>query len=174
MKLHHESYVTANFFNCLFDTYKNRLYGYVLALTHSPYVAEEITQEIFVKLWRSRESLPGVANMDGYLFAMAKNKSLNYLRKAAHDARILRELQARMEPPAVNDVEERSRAADCDLLVREAVVRLSPQRRLVYQLSRQQGLNQDEIAVHLHLSRNTVKNHLVEALRLIRKHLSNS
>ena len=58
--------------------------------------------------------------------------------------------------------------SEYDRLLQDALALLSPQRRLVYQLSRQRGLNHEEIARQLQLSRHTVKNHLVEALRFIR------
>ena len=80
-------------FKQLFDTYKNRLYGYVLAIAHSKYVAEEITQEIFIKLWLCRDILHEVDNLEGYIFTIARNKTLNHLRKAAHNVKLLHELQ---------------------------------------------------------------------------------
>jgi len=157
-------------FKRLFDSYKNRLYGYVLAIAHSPYAAEEITQEIFIKLWLCRDILYQVDNLDGYIFTIARNKTLNHLRKAAYDERLLRDLQA-LAVPENNNVEERAMAGEYDRLISDALILLSPQRRLVYQLSRDKGLNHEEIAHHLHLSRNTVKNHMVEALRFIRHYL---
>lgn len=157
-------------FKCLFDNYKNRVYGYVLSISHSPYVAEEITQEIFLKLWLCRDMLDQVENIEGYIFSIARNKTLNHLRKAAHNIKLLRELQGFMT--AANDnADEKALSAQYNKLVQEALVSLSPQRRLVYQLSRQQGLDHEEIALHLRISRNTVKNHLVEALRSIRNYL---
>ena len=158
-------------FNCIFDTYKNRLFGYVLAISHSKYVAEEITQEIFLKLWLCRDILHRVDNIEHYIFTIARHKTLNHLRKAAYDVKLLRELQQAMLPPA-NNVEEKSQHADCEKLIREAISLLTPQRRLVYQLSRAEGLNHKEIAHHLQISHNTVKNHLVQALQFIRDHLT--
>lgn len=156
-------------FKCLFDNYKNRLYGYVLALTHSHYTAEEITQEIFIKLWLCRDILYQVENLDGYIFTIARNKTLNHLRKAAYDVRLLKELQERaLSADVSNNVEERALVNEYDRLLQDALAHLSPQRRLVYLLSRQRGLNHAEIANQLQLSRNTVKNHMVEALRFIR------
>lgn len=157
-------------FKRLFDNYKNRLYGYVLAIARSPYTAEEITQEIFIKLWLCRDILHEVDNLDGYIFTIARNKTLNHLRKAAHDVKLLRELQERAMPEN-NNVEERALLTEYDRLLRDALALLSPQRRLVYQLSRDRGLNHEEIARHLQLSRNTVKNHMVEALRHLRHYL---
>jgi RNA polymerase sigma-70 factor (family 1) len=157
-------------FKCLFDNYKNRLYGYVLAITHSHYTAEEITQEIFIKLWLCRDMLNQVENLDGYIFTIARNKTLNHLRKAAYDVRLLKELQERglSAGSGNNNVEERAMAGEYDQLLQDALALLSPQRRLVYVMSRQRGLNHAEIAQQLQLSRNTVKNHMVEALRFIR------
>ncbi|HXD79597.1 MAG TPA: RNA polymerase sigma-70 factor [Puia sp.] len=157
-------------FKRLFDRYKNRLYGYVLAITHSPYAAEEVTQEVFIKLWLCRDLLQEVDNLDGYIFTIARNRTLNCLRKAAHDSRMLRELRDRVIPH-LNNAEERTTVGDYDRLVRDALSRLSPQRRLVFQLSRDGALNHEQIAEQLHLSRNTVKNHMVEALRVIRRYL---
>ncbi|HEX9513846.1 MAG TPA: RNA polymerase sigma-70 factor [Puia sp.] len=157
-------------FKQLFDTYKNRLYGYVLAIAHSKYVAEEITQEIFIKLWLCRDILHQVDNLEGYIFTIARNKTLNHLRKAAHNVKLLHELQG-LAAPENNNVEERSLVAEYDTLIRDALTQLSPQRRLVFQLSRYQGLNHEEIALQLKLSRHTVKNHMVEALRFIRHYL---
>ncbi len=73
--------------------------------------------------------------------------------------------------PQNNNVEERAIVTDYDHLLRDALSLLSPQRRLVFQLSRDRGLNHEQIAEQLHLSRNTVKNHMVEALRFIRSYL---
>jgi len=161
---------TDDSFKRLFDSYKNRLYGYVQAISHSPYVAEEITQEIFIKLWLCRDVLHQVKNLEGYIFAIARNKTLNHLRKAAYDERLMLELQGLAREES-NNVEERALAVEYEQLIGQAMMLLSPQRRRVYDLSRNQGLNHEEIAVQMQLSRNTVKNHMVEALRFIRGYL---
>ncbi|HEY4154136.1 MAG TPA: RNA polymerase sigma-70 factor [Puia sp.] len=158
-------------FKCLFDIYKNRVFRYAQAISHSPFIAEEITQEIFIKLWLYRDTLSRVDNLDAYIFRMARNKTLNYLRRAAHETKILKELQSRMIPEN-NNAAEHLLAADQHKMLQEAITRLSPQRRLVYQLSRNQGLNHKEIASQLRLSPNTVKNHLVNALKFIREYLN--
>ncbi|MES1225144.1 MAG: RNA polymerase sigma-70 factor [Bacteroidota bacterium] len=159
-------------FTSLFYTYKNRLFGYVLAITHSKYAAEEITQEIFLKLWLCRNELPRVENQESYLFTIARNKTLNYLRKAQYDENLIIEIKARMNPLS-NDVEEQLSISENNRLLQEAVTLLSPQRQLVYRLSRYQGLNHKQIADEMQLSRNTVKNHLIQALRFIRTYLDN-
>lgn len=168
MDRHSNQYEKA--FRIIFDAYKNRLFGYVLAISHSHYIAEEITQEIFLKLWLCRDVLDRVDNLEHYIFTIARNKTLNHLRKAATDSRLMDELRQKMLP-AANNVEENSAMVEAERLLHEAIDLLSPRRRLVYQLSRQQGLNHAQIARQLQLSDNTVKNHLVEALAFIRSYL---
>ena len=157
-------------FREIYDAYNNRLYGYVLAIVHLPHVAEEITQEIFVKVWTSRDLFGEVADMERYLITTARNRTLNYLRKAGNDARLLEELKHTMVYQE-NPVEDHITTREYEKLVAEALGRLSPQRRRVFTLSRYQHLRLEEIAEELSLSRSTVKNHLVAALQVVRAYL---
>lgn len=157
-------------FNEIFTIYRNRVYGYALTICKSDYAAEEVTQEIFIKLWGSLELLDNVLNLDAYIFRVAKNASLNYLRKAAYDSRLLAEL-LKQSIPEENNVDAFVLTSEYNTLLAEALKSMSPQRRLVYEMSRKQGLTHQEIAEKLDLSQNTVKNHLVSALKIIRDHL---
>src|SRR4051812_42581211 len=115
-------------FASLFETYKERMFNYVIAVTHSRYTAEEITQEIFVKLWLGRETLHTVANPEAYLFTIARNKTLNYFRKARYDHALIAELKSRMRLCS-NNVDDQLNLADSDRLLQEAITLLSPQRQ---------------------------------------------
>jgi len=159
-------------FKKLFDEYKNRIYGYVLSIAKSEAAAEELTQEVFVKIWRGKKLFENVDNVEGYIFTIARHITIRHLRKAATDADFLRELEGYMHTePHQSNIENKLAVADFDKLLNEALDQLSPQRRKVYELSRKQGLTMDEIASLLNLSRNTIKNHLVEALSQVRNYL---
>ncbi|HEY9261686.1 RNA polymerase sigma-70 factor [Chitinophaga sp.] len=164
-------HIDISVFNGLFDKYKNRLYGYILSLTHSEYYAEEITQEIFIKIWISRDLLAKAENLEHYLFTMARNRTISFLRGAAVDMKVLQHLQSQMNTDG-NPAEDRLARQEYDKLLLQAVAQLSPQRRTVYQLSRDKGLTLDEIATQMGISRNTAKNHLMAALQFIRSFLS--
>src|SRR3546814_4706055 len=82
------------------------------------------------------------------------NKSLNYLRKAKSDARIMARLKEAMRP-GYDAVDEHVTLSEYTKLLGEAVEQLSPQRKLVFRLSRQQGMKIDEIAHEMSLSKNT-------------------
>lgn len=166
-----ENHMNERDFKCLFDIYKNRIFGYVLAVSHSPYIAEEITQEIFIKLWLCRDLLNGLDSPEAYILTIARNKTLNFLRRASRDSKLLREMQTRVIP-GYNNVEEMVFVSDQNRLLQEALILLPPRQRMVYHLSRDEGLNHRQIAGQLQVSPNTVKNHLVFATRFIRKYLS--
>lgn len=169
-RVHHIDEAT---FDQLFHDYKNRIYGYVLSIAKSESAAEELTQEVFVKIWLSRDLFENVTNLDGYIFTIARHVTLRHLRKAATDATFLRELQGymRSSEESNSNIEEKLTKSDFDKLMEDAVETLSRQRRKVYELSRKQGLSLDQIATELNLSRNTVKNHLVDALATLRQYL---
>ena len=160
-------------FRELYERYKDRLFGFVLKMVTDPELATEMTQEIFVKLWLSRDRLRQVRNMDSYLFTTAKNQTLNYFRKAATHAEALQRLQSAMQA-ADNNVAIHMARTEHDRLMAEALQQLSAQRRRVFVLSRYEGLDMEEIAEKLQLSKNTIKNHLVTSLRLVRAYLINN
>jgi len=157
-------------FRQLFDTYKVRVHDYVYTITGDEYVAEEITQELFIKLWKKIKEQHPINDFDHYIFRMARNASMSYFSKVALDAKLAEKLKRKMTV-ADNPTTDQLDVKEMQRLINNAVSSLSPQRRKVYELSRVQGLKLDEIANELHLSVNTVKNHLVESLKQIREYL---
>jgi len=157
-------------FEHIYKAYRSRIYRYALTIAKSSYAAEEITQEIFIKIWLSEEIFDQISNVDGYIFKLVRNYSLNFLRKVSNDEKLFTQVAASMQPD-INDVDERMILSEGNQLLSEALNLLSKQKKLVYQMSREEGLSLEEIAARLDLSKNTVKNHLVSALRTIREHL---
>jgi RNA polymerase sigma-70 factor (ECF subfamily) len=160
-------------FLCLFEASKEKVYNYCYAITHSHHSAQEIVQEVFLKLWLHRDQLSEIRNHEAYIFAIAKNKVLNHLRKCRYDEMLASQIRDLMIPSS-NNVEEFMSLEDSKRLLEKAVNQLPPQRQQVFQLSRNKGLSFEQIAHQLRLSRNTVKNHLVLALRFIRKYIDRS
>ena len=103
---------------------------------------------------------------------MARMRTISYLKKILKDENGQREMLARMNPRRATEQEDILLEAEYSALLHRAIQNLSPQRKDVYLLSREEDLTMDEIATQLGLSRNTVKNHLVEALRHIREQLA--
>jgi RNA polymerase sigma-70 factor (family 1) len=150
-----------------FEAFKHKIYSFSYSFTKSPETAEEISQEVFVKVWSNRESLTAVENIDAWLSTITRNLCFNYLKHLALERKAtVRMMKAQTR--AEDDVEEylsyKERLAEID----EALEQLSPQQRLIFNLNRGKGLKNEEIARQLNLSPNTVKTHMVIALRKIR------
>jgi len=157
-------------FRQLFDRYWDNIYGVAFAFTKSPVIAEEMAQDVFVKIWLKRADLPQVKKFGDYLFIIARNHILSTLRKKI--------LEQPFSDHLLNYFQEVSNTPENQLLLREtehlllkAIQQLPPQQHLVYCLSREQGLNQEEIAARLDISKNTVKSHMSKALQFIRNYL---
>jgi RNA polymerase sigma-70 factor (ECF subfamily) len=158
-------------FTELFRRYDKRIYFFALKMIKNETLAEEIVQEIFIKLWNKRDALTPIDNAQAYILTIAANHTLNQIKKHLSEQRMLDRLAALMKEKFTNNVEELLLLHDSETLVMQAVDKLPPQQKRVYLLSRQEGLNYEEIADKLNISRNTVRNHLVEALRSIRYYI---
>ena len=156
-------------FSQLFHAYHQRLGAYVYRLTESQTAAQEIVQDVFVKIWMKRSMLIDIQDFSAYLFKAARNHVFNYLRKIARE----RTQQALLEAslPAA-PVEAGVVEVDYHQRLDEAIDHLPQQQQRVYRLHRQEGLSHAEIATRLQLSVETVKKHMSLALRGIRDYLS--
>ena len=155
-------------FTLLFNRYKHKLYSYLLSLTTSPQIAEDIIQDTFLKLWKDRASLKAIDYFNAYLFTMTRNLAINSFKRMARETAILAALQPQQNNPAATVADNLS-LKEVEQLLHQTIQSLPPQQKLIYTLSREQGLIHEDIAHQLHLSSSTVRNHIVQALRTIRK-----
>ncbi|CAL1519337.1 RNA polymerase sigma-70 factor [Chitinophaga sp. MM2321] len=159
-------------FTTLFHLYKSRLYGYILRLTDSPEMAEDVVQDVFMKLWKNRAGLVEIDHFRGYLFRMAQHHAINAFKRMAAETLLLADKS--LQPDTImSNAEEVLELKDVQQLLHKAVAKLPPQQKLVYTLSREQGLKHEEIAASLRISHSTVNKHMVQALRTIREQLRN-
>lgn len=161
-----------NAFKILFDTYRNRLFYYISKVVKSDQAAEELVMDVFIKIWMGRELVMQIEDFDAFLFRVAHNKTIDFFRSAAKDARLRELLRERIQIEETTQADTSLLVQEYEEKIREAIALLSPQRRKVYQLSRQQELSHDQIAMQLHISKSTVNNHIVESQRFIRNYLS--
>ena len=151
-------------FTALFYHYTRQLYPFLVQKLRSDELAEELLQDIFLRLWVHRSRLAGIDSPEGYLFKMAANRVQDYFREEGLRRRLRQNAQpgdsADWHPDKEMDLVEARR------LLAEGVSLLPEQRRKVYEL-KQQGLHYDEIAGRLEISPNTVKNQLVQANRFL-------
>lgn len=155
-------------FRKVFEAYRKPLYAYIIYLIKSEALADEIIQDVFLRVWLHRSTLPEVRNFRSWIFTIAKNRIIDVIKIRAKET-LLREMAP--DPGQSCEVEDRVKEKEYDSLLHEAISQLSPKQQLIYQLSRENGLKLNEIAIKLNISSNTVKSHLMHALRTIRKHV---
>ncbi|RYZ62783.1 MAG: sigma-70 family RNA polymerase sigma factor [Chitinophagaceae bacterium] len=161
-------------FRELFHRYADLLGTFVLRLTRSEVQAEEIVQDVFLKIWLNRAALASVDNFKVYLFVISRNQTLNALRSAVRQMASQKEwesLQAGL-PQAEEAVPEEN-----DGLLRQmesAISKLPPQQKAAWLLSRQEGLSHSQIASNMGLSKETVKKYIMYANDSLRRHISAS
>lgn len=155
-------------FRFLFDKYRNKIYSFCMYLTHSEYFAEEITQEVFMKIWLSRKQLESVEYFNAYLRTIASHVASNYLKRLANEKIILKKM-ADESMQSSEATENTVIYNEYQAILEEAIQHLPPQQKKVYILSRHERLKQDEIAQLMNLSPYTVKEYMKNAMFTIRK-----
>lgn len=160
----------ASAFRQLFERYSDNIYGVAMAYTKSPDTAEEIVQDVFVKIWMNRSKLLLVERFDDYLFIVARNYILNHLRNNKKNKQFTTLLSEHFGGYTITP-EDEFLVKESQKLIEQAVAALPPQQQIVYQLRRKQELSLDEIAGRLNISRNTARNHLNQALKQIKEYL---
>lgn len=154
-------------FEQLFFDYQPRLVHFLVGLTHDKEVSRDIAQDLFLSLWKDREKLRNVHSFSSYLFQMARFTVYDYFDRLAVSEKYTNEFL--LEASISQSDEEAIFARELQNFINRAVDQMSPQRKLIYQMSREQGLSNDEIATRLDISKRTVENHLTAALAILRK-----
>ena len=160
-------------FSEIFYYYVPRLYSFIKKMTRSAEMAEELVQEVFLSLWINREKLAEVENCSSYIFTIAANKTFNYLKSKAIHERYLATIVSG-NSGSDNNTMETVDFHESQSLVNKLVNQLPLRKKVIYKLTRDKGMSHDEVAVQLGISKNTVKNHLVETLRLLKGILANA
>lgn len=155
----------------LYMQYKPRLYKFTIALLKSQNVAEDICQDIFFSIWENRCYLKSNTSFSSFLFSMARNRIINYLRDESCHKRILDNLyeqaidydNSTKNTILVNDLTEH---------MKKAILLLSTRQREVFELSRNSLLTNREISEQLNISISTVQDHLSSSLRILRNYFN--
>ena len=156
-------------FKVLFEKYKSKAYAVAYKLTKSSLAAEEITQEVFISIWVSKLHLPFIKDPVAYIYTVIYNRTKAYIKKENNKNYLLQMTFLRTKKFS-NETEETILANESQHIINEALSKLTPQKKLIYNLSRQQGRSYDEIGETLHLSPHTVKSHLLQMVKFIRNY----
>lgn len=136
----------------------------------SPMAAQDVVQEIFVKIWEKRGSLTVIDNFPAWLHVITRNLLIDHLQKKIPVFE-LNELTREAIPEDRHLPQQQLDYRELTVLISRAIAQLPPRQQQVYSLSREQGLSHQQIARQLNLSYDTVREHMSKALKTIRASL---
>ena len=160
-------------FQLIYDKHRNRIYKTAIKFLKSPIIAQDVVQDVFLKLWFERASIDASKPLEAWLYTVAKNNILNKLRKIANDWKAIDNFSTHLlvkENESENKIIEGEYKKSLDL----ALSSLSDQQKTVFILSRYEKLTYNEIGQKMNISPLTVKTHLSRALYSIRKQFESS
>lgn len=159
-------------FEQIFRLYYTPLCLYAAGITGSPEVAEEIVQELFYVCWKEKERLQSLHSIKNYLYAAARNQSLQYREHQEVHNRYREAVLARParddEPDDPQDLIEYK---ELESLIRRTLQKLPERRRRIFRMHRFEGKKYAEIAAILSLSVKTVEAEMTKALHKLRNEL---
>ena len=160
------------YFRQVFDQYHQKLFFFILYKTKSEYIAEEVVQMAFTKLWQCRQTLNEEYTISTQLYRMATTILIDFLRRYNIKDAVTDRLDVLHVEKGIDSTNEIMRGAELQKRISEAVKDLPPVRKQVFEMSREQGMSYREIAETLSVSSKTVETHIYKALKQIKKHMA--
>jgi RNA polymerase sigma-70 factor (family 1) len=155
-----------NAFRSIYQHYHARINAYILSLVKSPQLAEDLLQEVFIKVWEARDQLGDVQNFGAWLFSVARNHTINALRSAARSQSVLGEILKHAAQPRFDD---EILARDYARFIQRVLDSLPSRTRDIYRKCKEQGRTYEEVARELGVSGNAVKRHVINSIKALRE-----
>ena len=154
-------------FDYFYDRYSLPVYRKLLKMIKVEFVAEEILQKVFIKIWEKRHLIDPEQGLKAYIYQIAQNMVYDFYRNLARE----NELQAQVKY-AIKDLAEDAAA---NLLLKEtsellemAIEQLPEQQKIVFRLCKQEGKSYDEVSQLLGISPSTINGHIVRATKKVK------
>lgn len=154
-------------FEALYNHYRMDIYRFIYKFIKSPELSDDLCQEIFIRIWESRNNLVVIKSFKPYLYTITKNHTLNFLKRASVDSKAMGVIYSTFSEKR-NEMEDNLITNEYLNHLRNILNTLPAQSREVFKLCRQQGHSYDEVAQMLGISRSCVKKHMVRSMRTLK------
>ncbi len=155
-------------FEQIYRQYWSKLYIYDFNVLRERELCEDIVQDVFIDLWAKRHDIH-ISNIHSYLHQSVKYQIFNHFRESKYKKQLLMKFDLINTQNKIDEVYEEK---EFKAQLKEVIYQLPEQRRIIFEMSRYEGLSNKEISEHLSISVQTVKNQISESLKFIRKSLN--
>lgn len=155
-------------FGKIYGIYSRRIYLNTLKLVKDEDEAQEILQDVFIRIWNARETIDSSRPFGSFLFSIARNLIRDFFRKAARDER-MRQLLAERGSELYDHIESAIDHKETSEILQRAIDALPQQRKMIFTLCRVEGKSYEEVAAILGISVSTVGNQLTKATKTVRQ-----
>ncbi len=158
-------------FNTFFNRYYPSLVNFTLFYVKTHENAEDVVEEVFVKFIRQGSKVLDIDNTAAYLFRIAKNESLNFLKKNRHHSFRLESIENEEDfrYPVNASPEDALQSAEFESYIERIIESFPPKRQLIFRMSREENITYKEVAELLNSSVKTIESHMTVALKTLRK-----
>jgi RNA polymerase sigma-70 factor (family 1) len=160
-------------FEKIYKQYSARLYGNLLRLVKSDIEAQEILQDVFLKIWNSKKHINTEKSFRSWLFKIAENKVYDFFRKAARDKKKVAGLMS-IASSVYLSVDELLKIDEKAAFLQKAIESLPPQRQQIFRFCKLEGKSYKEVSELLKISVSTISDHVVKATKTIRIYSQNN
>lgn len=157
-------------FHRLFDTYGPKILAFANSYLKNEAEAEELLQEVFLKLWEVRETLDSSKNIKSFLFKICINMIYDFIRKK-NLSKAYADYSVQNLPFSDNNTWQEVIYHDMVNQLQALVAHMPEQRQRIFRLNKEEGLPIEDIARQLNLSHRTVENHLYRAVLFLKENL---
>jgi len=155
-------------FEEIYRQYWSKLYIYAFNVLRERDLCEDIVQQVFTDLWAKRHDVQ-ISNIHSYLHQSVKYQIFNHFRESKYKNQLLMEFDLINTQDRIDESYEKQELKN---QIKEVIYQLPEQRRIIFEMSKYEGLSNKEISEHLSISVQTVKNQISESLKFIRKSLN--
>lgn len=144
-------------FNTFYNIFYHQVFRFSYYYLKESEACKEVVSDIFVSVWKSRTKLTEISNIEVYLFIVAKNASLNYLRKSSSGQFVPIEDIPMNMVPSEESAESNLLSDEMNKHLTEIVNKLPEKCRIIFLMARQEGMQTKEIAEALGITESTVR-----------------
>ncbi len=157
-------------FNRIYKDYYARIFGFVHHTISSREDAEEIVQEVFIKIWDKKSDIDPEKSFNSYIYTISKNSIHDYLRRVLRERKYIEEIITEFSL-IDNQLEDIVNYRETEKVIKQLIEKLPPKRKEAFELSRFSNKTYREISSIMNISENTVDTHIRKSLAWLREGL---